>query len=118
GLDLRAREHEKLVGLAGLPEDAHAIRPSRRFSHTADPAIRDADAVAQPYRSGHQPSGVFASSATRRFFSARSSSQRAVTSRTLAAGPSGVPVDSESRAMVNSTEMEVPSFRIAGTAST
>jgi hypothetical protein len=94
GLDLRRREHEKLMGRAGLPTDTHPIPCPPCSSDTTDPAVRDADTVAQPYRSGHQSPGVFASSAARRFFRARSCSQRAVTSRTIAAGPSSAPAGS------------------------
>ena len=94
GLYLRGREHEKVMGLAGLPADAYPILGPRRFPDTTDPSVRDAYTVARPYLPLHQSPAVFASSAARRFFSARSCSQRAVTSRTIAAGPSIVPVGS------------------------
>jgi hypothetical protein len=62
-LDLCGREHEKLMGLAGLPTDTHPIPSPRPSPDTTDPAVRDADTVAQPYRSGHQSPVVFPSSA-------------------------------------------------------
>src|SRR5262249_50456095 len=110
GLDLRSGEHQELVCVAARPADAHAPLRSRRFPDATDPPVRDAHAVAQP----HQPPDDFASSAASRFFSARSSSQRAVTSRMIAVIPTSAPDASCSRATVNSTEMDVPSFRIAG----
>src|SRR5262245_23201104 len=55
GFHLRRRQHEELMGLARLPTDTHPVRGPRRFPHTTDPSVRDADAVAQPYHPGISP---------------------------------------------------------------